>query len=489
MLRFEKAVASLPCIASRFRKIKPNGFAFLYLLAKHEPKNLFHKFFRVLESRLSVKLKKTNELVFFNLAERQGFEPWIQFDPHTRFPSVRLQPLGHLSKNYFYILTSSGIMSIKIRERLTMLDSKNKDKLFVPMTVTLTGVVAYFLLLRLADIIGLAGRLVQVLNPIIFAFMLAFVINILVINIEKLFKKVKIKHQVKRTISVVISFLLLLSLVAVIAFVALPNLTSSVVSLVNQTKNIDSFGSSANQWLSDRLPAWAVEQLKQGYVNTTKSASNWLYQSLQSIGTIATNFAFGLLNTILTIALAIYMVVFKEYLVRTISNFFKVFLPKKYYQETRDFLKIVNQSFKSFIQGQFIESIILSSLCYIGMRVFNFPYAELISALIGLSSFVPLFGLYVSIPISTLLLFVVSPAQAIYFLIFIVILQQIEGNFIYPRVLGNSVGLNPFWVLVGLVIGNSLFGFFGIILAIPLFSAFGKIISAKIETGLKQKTA
>jgi predicted PurR-regulated permease PerM len=206
-----------------------------------------------------------------------------------------------------------------------------------------------------------------------------------------------------------------------------------------------------------------------------------------STGTFITGFVSGVFNAILSTVLAIYMLLSKESLMHTFKKVLLAFTPERFSKAVVKYAKIVDDSFENFIRGQMLEAIVLGVICYIGMVLFNFEYALLISVLVGLTNVIPLFGPYIGAVPSFLLLLMVNPVQAFWFLLYVSILQQIESNLIYPRVVGSSMGISGFWIIVAVVVGNSLFGIIGILLGIPLLSSLYVIIGEITEKRLKRK--
>ena len=134
------------------------------------------------------------------------------------------------------------------------------------------------------------------------------------------------------------------------------------------------------------------------------------------------------------------------------------------------FVKIANQSFSSFVTGQVTEAVIIGVLCFFGMLILNIPYAAVISVLVGFTALIPVFGAFIGTMVGAFLILFVSPAKALWFIVFILVLQQVEGNFIYPKVVGKSVGLPGIWVLFAVTVGGGFFGFVGILLSVPFFA-------------------
>ena len=149
--------------------------------------------------------------------------------------------------------------------------------------------------------------------------------------------------------------------------------------------------------------------------------------------------------------------------------------------------KISNEAFSNYIGGQFIEAIIIGVLCFIGMLVLKMPYALLISVLVAVTALIPIFGAFIGTIPSAFIILIIDPMKALWFVIFIIVLQQVEGNLIYPKVVGSSLGLPPIWVMLAMIIGGNTFGLIGILLGIPIFSVIYKVFKEFVDKRLNYK--
>ena len=152
-----------------------------------------------------------------------------------------------------------------------------------------------------------------------------------------------------------------------------------------------------------------------------------------------------------------------------------------------DFCKITNDTFSSFLGSQFLEACILGILCFVGMVIFKFPYALTVSVLVGVTALIPVFGAFIGVAVGAVLILVINPTQAFWFVIYFIILQQIEGNLIYPKVVGNSVGLPAMWVMVAVTIGCTAMGVFGMIIGVPIATVAYKYLRKDVNKNLKSK--
>ena len=210
-----------------------------------------------------------------------------------------------------------------------------------------------------------------------------------------------------------------------------------------------------------------------------------LLSSVPEIFNATKNITVGFFNVIMGIVISIYLLADKENLLALKDKLIYAYIRKDRADFIQDVSVTANQVFHGFIAGQITEAFILGTLCTVGLAILQIPYALLIGVLVGMTSVIPVFGAFLGAVPSGFILLVVNPIYCLIFVIYIIALQQVESNVIYPRVVGGSIGLSGLWVLVGMIIGGSLFGFLGIILGIPSFAVFyavfRKITNERIE--------
>ena len=195
----------------------------------------------------------------------------------------------------------------------------------------------------------------------------------------------------------------------------------------------------------------------------------------------------GTINFFLGLIFAFYLLSQKEKLMVQTKRFLYAFFPEKKMDSILRVGSLANKTFSNFISGQCTEAVILGVLCFIGMSVFRFPYALMISVLVGFMSLIPIFGAFIGVAIGAFLILMVSPLKALWFVVFFIVLQQVEGNLIYPRVVGNSIGLPAIWVLVAVIVGGSAMGILGMILFIPLCSVLYALLREAVPKKLSEK--
>jgi len=215
-----------------------------------------------------------------------------------------------------------------------------------------------------------------------------------------------------------------------------------------------------------------VEQLIQTVIGGLGGAVGSIMNVVSSAVSIVVNIVIGLI-------FSLYVLLDKEGLGRRCKTLISTYLPKAS-EKIFYIAEVLDESFHSFIVGQCIEAVVLGTLCIIGMLIFRFPYAVMIGVFIGFTALIPIAGAYIGAAVGAIMILTVSPIQAIQFLVFVVVLQQLEGNLIYPKVVGQSIGLPGIWVLTAITIGGGVLGVGGMLLAVPLFAAGYRLIREDI---------
>ena len=207
---------------------------------------------------------------------------------------------------------------------------------------------------------------------------------------------------------------------------------------------------------------------------------------MSSVVSVVSSVFSGIVTVLVALIFSIYLLLDKEKILSQVKRLISTYLPngdKKIFYV----LHTLNDSFHRFIVGQCTEAVVLGFLCMIGMAIFRFPYAMMIGVLIGFTALIPVAGAYIGAGVGAFMILTESPLQAVFFLIFIVVLQQVEGNLIYPKVVGNSVGLPSIWVLAAVTIGGNLMGVAGMLIFIPLCSVAYILFRMYVKDKLKEK--
>lgn len=343
------------------------------------------------------------------------------------------------------------------------------------------------LVLRLDAVLTLAGRLLGVFKPLLLGFAIAFVLSRPCAFFRRCFDRLLPKRTgLCLALAVLSSYLSLLVVLTLIVTFIVPQFYDSFMALVNRIyDNLPAMQEALNQIIkrinltgSDMggvLPS--LNDLVNGALDTLSSALPYL---LSFTG----NLLSSTVTTVTALVFSVYMLAGHDRLATQCTKLLRAYTSPATAKVVSQVAALTSGTFTRFVSGQLIEACILGSLCFIGMLLFRFPYAPLISVIIGISALIPVAGAYIGAILSAVLLLMVSPPQALGFLVFLILLQQLEGNLIYPRVVGNSIGLPALWVLTAVTVGGSLFGLLGMLLSVPAASVLYTLLRQDVNARL-----
>lgn len=351
-------------------------------------------------------------------------------------------------------------------------------------------VVLVFAFLYIDKILSILGYIIKLFMPFIIGLAIAFVLNVLVNVIEKKWlKNWKTKVVTKRAVSLLIALILVIGFIVFLLFLIIPNLQNTIAIFADSIPVY-------NENLQDLLNSWGIDaNIINEVVEVLKSlgdtASTYIKENsnqvLETTLGIATNVVTGFVNVTIGLVFAIYFLAQKEKLNTQVNKLMDAYLPDKIINKIKDIASLSNKIFSNFVGGQCLEAIIIGFLCFLGMLILRLPYASTISVLVGFTALIPVFGAFIGTIIGAFLIFMVSPLQALIFIIFILVLQQLEGNLIYPKVVGKSVGLPGIWVLVAVTVGASVNGVLGMLLSVPIVSIIYSIVATNVKYRLEEK--
>lgn len=339
------------------------------------------------------------------------------------------------------------------------------------------------------------------LVPFIAGFALAFILNVFVSLFENfLFKPIDKRTakprwmKIRRPLAILLSIALLVCFFLFLMFFIIPELIESVKTLgVIAQKSIPHYINVFRDWLENLLRreniAFDVQQLfdQFRFEDIISNVSKWSSDLIVVVYNAMMNMVSIVLTAIIAFIFSIYLLFGKEKLKRNFKRMFKAYVPDKITNPVFDIAKITNEVFYSFIKGQLLESGILTLLCYLGMLIFRFDYALLISMIVGISAMVPILGAYAGAFLGAFILVLVNPMDALLFLIFIIILQQIEGNVIYPRVVGSSIGLPAIWTMFAVFFWGTLFGIPGVLIGTPGTAVLYRMLKENSARRLRER--
>ena len=394
----------------------------------------------------------------------------------------------------------------------------------------IVGIVSFAILLnwglKNTDFLGrLLGLLVGLILPFLIGGALAFIINVPMRFLERtLFEKPYARRQkqpqkgkgkqstlqaakkknppfwyrAKRPLSLVLSLVLVIGVMFIGMFLIVPEIANSVVTIANSLR---SFPEQLHSW-SQKLMEWTPQiALWLEQLDLNLDSINW-QQVLTEVASFLQNGAGNVLSTTVNVAASIFngvvtaflAIVFSFYLLTNkekLGSQIKQLLYAVLKEEHADYIirvgRMANKTFANFLSGQCVEAVILGSLFFVSMSILQFPYALMISVLIGFTALIPVFGAFIGCAVGAFLILLVSPIRAFWFIVLFLCLQQFEGNVIYPKVVGNSVGLPAMWVLVAVTLGGSMMGVVGMLIYIPLFSVLYSLIRETVWMRLHKR--
>lgn len=325
---------------------------------------------------------------------------------------------------------------------------------------------------------GFFKRLGKALAPVAIAVFLAVVFNLPVKFLsEKVFRKIR-KERIRFALSLAIVYIAVLGSVGAAVYFIVPEVAQSVKKLV---QGLPGYGNELSNKIAEIFKGFNVTpETAQGWIQTLKDKITQLYSGGEGLFEKLKGTAKKAVDVFFAIILSIYLLTGQKRIISHISKFMNAILPDKAFKSVQKFVSVGNVVFSKFLFGQIIEATFLGVVTLVGMLIMKLPYAPLISAVVFISNLVPMLGAYVAGFVGFVLISLVSLKSAVIFLVFEIILQQIENNLTYPYVVGNSLGLSGFATMASVLIGGSLFCFWGIMLGVPLTAVVMKTVGHKI---------
>ena len=341
-----------------------------------------------------------------------------------------------------------------------------------------------------SDLIKLGSVVWSAASPLVWGCVIAYVLNILMKKIESLYfphSTSVLVQKSRRLVSVLLAFVVLFIILLLIINIVLPEFVSSIELIAREIPGV---WDEVRAWgiaNADQLPAiqQMLEQMDLDWADSLKKMMNTLAIGaggmFTSVVGLATSAVGKLVRFVIGLIFAIYLLFSKEKLHAQGMKIMEVYLKPQQKEKLLYVLRTVDESFTNFIVGQCMEAVILGVLCALGMTLLRLPYAVMTGTIIGVSALIPVAGAYIGGALGAFMIFTVDPLKALIFLVFLVILQQIEGNLIYPRVVGNSIGLPGLWVLAAVTVGGGVLGVSGMLIGVPLSAALYKIFADDVK--------
>lgn len=374
-------------------------------------------------------------------------------------------------------------MKIKVTKEM-------REKIHVGIIISAFTLILYVLLTNFSVISNLWGKITSMLFPFIIGFALAFLLDPIVMFFEKrVFANWHCKGKGKRTLSMLLSLVIAIAVVAFLFYLIVPAVIGSVSDLV-----------SHNEIYITRFTKFITDVFEDYHLDTTKineivgKSSDFLTyfadmftSTLPTIVSTSYGIIKALLNILIGVAAAMYLLLDKEVFISNVKKINFAILPKPVATYLRRLVNIIKQVFYDFIVGKAIDSLIIGVICYIGLSLLGIKYAALLSVIVGITNMIPVFGPFIGAIPGIFILLIIQPIQSLYFVIFILILQQFDGNILGPLILGDKLGLPSFWILFSVTLGGALFNVVGMFIGVPTFAVFYYALKEYINLRLEMK--
>lgn len=360
-------------------------------------------------------------------------------------------------------------------------DRKSIQKYLLLITY---AIVVFLLFYRIETVFKALRWLLDLFAPFLIGIGFAYLLNMPMRFYERtLFSKWHGKPGIRRSFALTLSFVSVLAVIGGIVALIVPPFAQSVGTLAN---NFSSYLIDFDQWWLEMqtklsLSPAVITWFENAWATLEKSVSGLITSSLPHVVSWTMGFTNSIVHIALGIAASGFILYNKERLCGQVSRVCKVICRGKTYSRLNRLCASSNEIFRRFILGQITEAFVLGALCFLGMQLFHMPYALLISTVIAVTSLIPILGAFLGTIPCAFIILVINPPQALWFVLFIIILQQLESNLIYPRVVGSAVGLSGLWVLFAIVVGGGLFGLAGMLFGVPAFAVCYRLIGEWVK--------
>lgn len=381
------------------------------------------------------------------------------------------------------------------------ISGEEKKPIRVGVILMLVAAVLIVLIVKIDVVSDVMGAALAAFAPFLYGIALAYFLNVFVLMFEGfLFRpidkrvKAKLWLKIRRPLAISLSLILLIFILLFAMLFMIPELISSITNLaLNAQKSVPVYMNDLMKWLekfqADNNLRFDFDKLL-GQFNWESLISNATQITTDFLSTVfdaTKNVVSGVSTAVVAFISSLYLLFGKEKLLKSARSFLFAYFPEKAAKKVGAVSSIANDVFYSFIRGQLLEAVILGGLCYIGMLVIGFDYALLIAAIMALSALVPIMGAYIGAVIGAFILLITNPIDALWFLVFIIILQQLEGNLIYPRVVGSSIGLPAIWTMFAVLFCGTLFGIPGVLLGTPIAAVVYRLLRTATKTRLRER--
>lgn len=326
----------------------------------------------------------------------------------------------------------------------------------------------------------------DIISPVVYGFVFAYILNLIMVMYEGFWfpeTDNELLIRARRPVSILLALITVIIVIVLVLWLIIPQLISLVQTLL---ENLPLMVEYIQRWIEDLEEIYPqidtlINNLNINWESIARDAASFANNILGSTFTTFQLLTSSLFRLVIILVVAIYALFSKEKIQRQVKRVLRAYIKRDHFRRLKYVLRVTNESFSSFITGMLIEAIIYGTLVTVGMMIFNFPYAGMIGALSGALALVPMVGAILSAVIGTMLIFVQNPIQGLFFLLFNIVLQQLESNAIYPRIVGGSIGLPGIWTFIAVTIGGGILGPAGFFLGVPIASVIYKLIRSNVE--------
>lgn len=370
----------------------------------------------------------------------------------------------------------------------------NKETVKKVLLIIAFTLLFYTGLNHIPEVLRTVGILIGLLSPFLLGSCIAFILNVPMRFIEKkLLKNTKLKPSLKRTVSLILALLFIIAVILFVFLLVIPELANTIRGLfISVPRALDHFQiwllSLDIPWpqIQDKIANWNWDLEWGTLINQVFNffKTGFIGSIFTTVG-VVTSIVSGFVNFFIGFVFAIYILCQKEKLARQAKKVCYATFPIKVADRIVYIVTLTEKTFSNFLTGQCIEAVILGSMFFVTMTILKFPFALLVGVLIAVTALIPIVGAFLGCAVAMFLILTVNPIQVIWFFILFNVLQQFEGNVIYPRVVGSSVGLPAMWVLVAVTLGGSMLGIVGMLIYIPMFSVIYSLFREHINKKLQ----
>lgn len=365
------------------------------------------------------------------------------------------------------------------------LSPEEKRSIYIKLFIVFVSIVMLYFAFNLSNVKHYFLYIVSVARPVILGLALAYLINMLLKPIERfLLEKIKIKSGRRaRNLALLLSYLLFLAVIALVFSLVLPQFVESILNLIYQLPNMvrDLIGKAEQYEIFSKVTPKVEEYLNK--INTNELAKMAINFVTGGAG-IALNGTINIISGIFTsvfdvflvLVFSIYTLSSKEQMIANTKKLTYSVLPEKFADYIVYVARLLNKNFSNFFTGQVIEAVIVGTIVFIGMNILRLPFAPMLAVLTAFMNLIPYIGATLGATIGFVILAMESPIQALVYLVFVIVVQQIDGNIIYPRLVGNRIGISAFWIILAVTIGGAMMGILGMVIFVPLVSTLYMIL-------------